>query len=168
VLLGIEPDDPDPEYGWIVPAVGGDGLSRSVSQFVEKPDAARSARLMADGALVNSFIFVATARHLLRLYEESLPSLLRDFLMSLPLREWGREAMQALYRFLPARDFSRDLLQPLAGRLRVLEVPACGWTDLGTPMRVARWMETHRPVAAGTKTRRRVPAALRVREPAAV
>ncbi len=147
VLLGIEPDDPDPEYGWILSAPGETRTIRSVLRFVEKPGAAEAARLMAEGALVNSFIFAATARQLLRLYEESQPALLRHYLMNLPLRGWGREALEALYRFLPARDFSRDLLQPSASRLRMQQVGPCGWTDLGTPGRVARWMEKRRAVA---------------------
>jgi len=155
VLLGIEPDDPDPEYGWILPAPGEARTVRPVLRFVEKPGAQEAARLMAEGALVNSFVFVATARQLLRLYEESQPALLRHYLMNLPLRGWGREALEALYRFLPARDFSRDLLQPSASRLRLQQVAPCGWTDLGTPGRVARWMERRR--AAGAAPARRAP-----------
>jgi hypothetical protein len=33
-------------------------------------------------------------------------------------------------------DFSRDVLEVQAARLKVLSVPGCGWTDLGTPQRV--------------------------------
>jgi hypothetical protein len=40
---------------------------------------------------------------------------------------------------LPALDFSRDLLGHCIGRLRVLPAAACGWTDLGTPARIAAW-----------------------------
>jgi mannose-1-phosphate guanylyltransferase len=163
VLLGIEPDDPDPEYGWILAAPGEARKIRPVLRFVEKPGSPEAARLMAEGALVNSFIFVATARQLLRLYEEAQPGLLRQYLMSLPLRGWGREALEALYRFLPARDFSRDLLQPSVSRLRLQQVAPCGWTDLGTPGRVARWMEKRR---AGIAIPARRVADARVAEPA--
>lgn len=147
VLLGIEPEDPDPEYGWIVSSPGEGAGVRPIHRFVEKPGPQEAARLMNEGALVNSFVFVATARQLLRLYEECQPALLRHYLMNLPLRGWGREALEALYRFLPSRDFSRDVLQPMAAKLLLLEVPPCGWTDLGTPGRVARWRERRR--AAG-------------------
>jgi mannose-1-phosphate guanylyltransferase len=150
ILLGIEPDDPDPEYGWILAAPAEGGVTRPVLAFVEKPNAAEAARLMAEGALVNSFIFLATRRQLVRLYEESQPVLLSRYLRNLRERGWGREAVEALYRFLPVRDFSRDLLQPMAAKLRLLPVPPCGWTDLGTPGRVARWLAARRRVAAAT------------------
>ncbi len=148
VLLGIEPDDPDPEYGWIQAAPAEGGGTRSVLAFVEKPKAAEAARLMAEGALVNSFIFVATRRQLLHLYEQSQPALLRRYMTALPRRGWGHEAVEALYRFLPVHDFSRDLLQPMAAALSLLPVPPCGWTDLGTPGRVARWLAARRRASA--------------------
>ena len=42
---------------------------------------------------------------------------------------------------LPVFDFSRDLLERSSRVLRVLVVPASGWTDLGTPARVAAWQQ---------------------------
>jgi len=46
-------------------------------------------------------------------------------------------AARTLYPQLPTLDFSRDVVQGQESRLRVLTVPACGWSDLGTPQRVA-------------------------------
>ncbi len=37
---------------------------------------------------------------------------------------------------MPDLDFSRDLLEGHEAALSVLPVPACGWSDLGTPHRV--------------------------------
>jgi hypothetical protein len=51
--------------------------------------------------------------------------------------ETGRTAVAQLYERLPNLDFSRDLLAGAEADLRVLTVPRCGWTDLGTPRRVA-------------------------------
>ncbi|MFY4731260.1 hypothetical protein, partial [Nitrospira sp. BLG_2] len=39
------------------------------------------------------------------------------------------------------RDFSREILQGDGVALRVLCVPPCGWTDLGTPRRVIECLE---------------------------
>ena len=52
----------------------------------------------------------------------------------------GREsaALNGLYDVLPTLDFSRQILQGREAQLRVLRVPACGWTDLGTPDRVGK------------------------------
>jgi hypothetical protein len=41
-----------------------------------------------------------------------------------------------LYARSPNIDFSREILQRSPDSLRVLRVPACGWSDLGTPHRV--------------------------------
>jgi hypothetical protein len=55
-----------------------------------------------------------------------------------------------LYASIAAVDFSRDLLQGAEGLLRVLPVPACGWTDLGTPRRVLACLND---TSSGTSTR---------------
>ena len=54
-------------------------------------------------------------------------------------------------RSFRALDFSRDVLEGQESRLRVLTVPACGWSDLGTPRRVA---DTLSRIAAKSNRRR--------------
>jgi mannose-1-phosphate guanylyltransferase len=142
VLLGMTPEDAtDSEYGWIVPGASdsSSGLA-AVQRFREKPPAAEAAALLAQGALVNSFILVARARTLRALYEERLPDLAALF------RRWrgGAASLRSLYERLPSHDFSRELLEPCVDRLLVAPVPPCGWTDLGTPARVARCLESYR------------------------
>jgi len=45
--------------------------------------------------------------------------------------------LASLYgRYAPV-DFSRDVLQSHPGRLQFLTVPPCGWSDVGTPARLA-------------------------------
>ena len=48
------------------------------------------------------------------------------------------EALVRTYEELESFDFCRDVLEGLEDRLSVLPVPHCGWSDLGTPDRVAR------------------------------
>src|ERR1035437_2625900 len=55
-LLGAEPDEPDPELGYIVPAERNGNKSSRVTQFVEKPDAQIARSLQNRGALLNMFI----------------------------------------------------------------------------------------------------------------
>ena len=68
VLLGIEPTRPDTGYGYVTVAPGEPDAagSRPVERFVEKPDAARAARLIAEGRCYwNSGMFVFTAARFL-------------------------------------------------------------------------------------------------------
>jgi len=133
VLLGMAPDAPVPDYGWIVPgAADAHGLSR-VARFVEKPGAERAAELQAEGGLWNSFLFVAAGQALLRLFAARTPQLLDGLLRAAFSREAG--ALERFYTGLAPQDFSRDLLQGAEAVLRVCAVPPCGWTDLGTPER---------------------------------
>jgi hypothetical protein len=46
-------------------------------------------------------------------------------------------AIVELYDRPPLIDFSRDILSEQESRTRALPVPPCGWSDLGTPERVA-------------------------------
>ena len=64
VLLGIEPDREDSEYGYILPEKtlkGSPGLV-SVSAFIEKPDPGKARDLILNGALWNTMIMVCEPR----------------------------------------------------------------------------------------------------------
>ncbi len=144
VLLGMTPEAVDPEYGWIVSPDNAGGVARPVQQFVEKPDPASSKRLMERGALLNSFIFVARAATLLFLYRRVMPDVLRRFLPRLTRPDgWARSVLRRLYRTLPSRDFSRELLERCTDHLAVVPVPPCGWSDLGTPARLIRFQQQY-------------------------
>ena len=140
VLLGFTPETPDPTLGWILPVRGRDGPSHAVLSFVEKPDPGRAERLMASGAMWNGMLIVAMAGALIRLYQRFLPELFRaatDFHQ--PRAPVCARRPVVAYATLPTRDLSRDLLTPAVGHLRLVPVPPCGWTDLGTPDRLLRW-----------------------------
>lgn len=139
-LLGVEPEYADDELGYIIP---GEACGRSihqVSRFVEKPSAAAAQSLIREGALWNVFILVARARALLQLIERQCPGVVehlrRIVRQSRRTQSEGDELFNA-YERLADFDFSRHVAQPAATSLRVLRVPQCGWSDLGTPRRVA-------------------------------
>ena len=166
MLLGIEPEEDDPEYGWIVPGTTRSDNVRDVVSFREKPDRATARDLMRQGALINSLIFLATGGALFDLYQRTLPELLRDFqAWAEGHRSWDAESLSAFYETLPTRDLSRDILETVSTRLSVVPVSSCGWLDIGTPDRLRRFLETgqaapSRPAAArgaGAPTRRRLP-----------
>jgi mannose-1-phosphate guanylyltransferase len=148
LLLGMAPDEPDPELGYIVGDGADDAAIRTVAEFVEKPSAATARALIERGAVWNSFIFAATGRTLLRAFEERCPDLVGEMqhIVSSPVDSVTRAARLAgLYEDLPELDFSRDVLQRSPSLLRVLTVPECGWSDLGTPRRVGETVSRYRP-----------------------
>jgi mannose-1-phosphate guanylyltransferase len=136
-LLGITPDAPETGYGWIVPAPSA-RLLRPVERFVEKPGAREAAALFASGALWNSFLFAARGQALLANFRRELPELVRQFAQAFAVFGNTRaRQLEALYSTLETHDFSRHVLESSAERLFLEIVPPCGWTDLGTPARVA-------------------------------
>lgn len=141
LLLGITPDQPDPQLGWIVPGEAGERGLNSVDCFVEKPAPPVARDLMDVGALWNSFILVAWGQTLLELFRQRLPGVTATLLKA--TYSAGRRAgdLTAVYEDLPGHDFSREVLQGAERLLRVLPVPPCGWSDLGTPERVARCVQ---------------------------
>ena len=58
VTVGVVPSRPDPGFGYIRPGETVEDGVFAVAQFVEKPDRERATRMVADGYLWNSGIFV--------------------------------------------------------------------------------------------------------------
>jgi mannose-1-phosphate guanylyltransferase len=159
LLLGIRPEEPDPELGYVLPGpADGTGLA-PVAQFVEKPGLVDASQLIARGAAWNSFIAVARLESLLALYERQFPEVVTALDLAIERERAGdRRAVAELYAELPSIDFSRHLLQGQERFLKLVNVPTCGWSDLGTPRRVADALR--RPA--------RVPRALGLHRPAAI
>ena len=147
-LLGIVPDAPETEYGWIVPSSRPSRSgSRRIRAFVEKPDRDAAIAAMRDGASWSSFIMVGKVGAFVELYSECAPALLRGVLAawrpSSPeavVEPW--DALRSIYDGMMPLDFSKDILQRESVRdaLRLVQVPPCGWTDLGTPARLSQWL----------------------------
>lgn len=139
-FLGVTPESADPELGYIVRGEPlGDG-SCAVARFVEKPARADAAQLLRRRALWNSFILVARSAALVALVALRYPAEVAAF------RAWGRSRalgiarpaeLERLYESLRDIDFSRNVVEGTSAALHVVPVPACGWSDLGTPQRVA-------------------------------
>lgn len=158
VLFGAAPTEAVGDYGWITPGApcAGNNAFRPVTAFAEKPAPEVACRLLESGAVWNTMVLIARASALLGMYRRHLPALIDSFMPSLNLSVPARPAfLQAQYEQLPAADFSRDLLAH-AGGLSVYTWPtALGWSDLGTPDRLARWRTI---VPSGTIEHRLQPA----------
>lgn len=143
VLLGLHPDEPDSELGYIMPGEGDAVGARTVARFIEKPELTAAAQLVRAGGLWNTFIIAASARSLLNLFLPRFAPVVMEMQVivgnALQTRTSGGgwPSIVDMYTRLPDLDFSRDLLEGREASLCVLRVPPCGWSDLGTPHRVA-------------------------------
>jgi mannose-1-phosphate guanylyltransferase len=134
-LLGMQPDEPDSELGYILPAQRSSRRPVGVLRFIEKPPESRAQSLLQQGALWNAFIMAGTAGALLRLFDARFGSTIDA------MRAANASSIDSLYEQLRDVDFSRDVLQGNESVLQVLAVPNCGWTDLGTPKRIGITLE---------------------------
>ncbi len=140
ILLGMAPETPEVEYGWIEPAdpiPGHESLYR-VGRFWEKPSPARARMLLGRGCLWNSFVMVARIPALLTLIRRALPGLYFPFagLSGAIDTLLEGEAARALYARIPSTNFSRQVLAERPANLAVLPVIGVRWSDLGNPRRV--------------------------------
>jgi mannose-1-phosphate guanylyltransferase len=149
LLLGLTPEEHDPELGYIVADGDDPARVRAVSEFVEKPSATAARALIARGAVWNSFIFAARGQALLRAFEARCPDIVGEMQHIVTGTDPAacRIQLVRLYESLPHVDFSRDILQSSPMLLHVLTVPPCGWSDLGTPRRVGEAVDRYDPMA---------------------
>lgn len=159
VLLGLEPESPEVEYGWIEP----NGSLKitpgvlGVRRFWEKPNPMLAEVLQLRGCLWNSFVMVASVQALLETIESTTPELYRAFACMTPLFGTRAEprAIDNLYERLDEVNFSHRVLALCPERLAVLKVAGVRWNDLGEPKRVLAslalaglrpdWVDTAQP-----------------------
>ena len=140
-LLGIPPETPEVEYGWIEPGKPlGSPVSESVcrvSRFWEKPSKTIASTLIETGCLWNSFVMVGHVHAFLKLIGQALPGLVEAFesIRSSLFKEKERTALCELYSGIGASSFSQDILSIQPNNLAVLRATGLGWSDLGEPGR---------------------------------
>ena len=144
VLLSARPDSAEPDYGWISPgkALSGGGATL-VERFKEKPKSAEAAELHRRGGLWNTMIMVARVSALWDIARASQPAMIARFDA---LRPWmGRpgeaEAVALAYRNMECANFSRDIVEPAAGRMVAMPMDGVHWSDWGRPQRIAETLE---------------------------
>jgi mannose-1-phosphate guanylyltransferase len=152
VTIGIRPDYPETGYGYILKGgrmrVGKIAGAALVKSFKEKPDAATAQRLIREGALWNSGIFVWRATALLdslRRYQPAIAGLLENIRAaaggkSLTRLAFGlRRAVNREYCKMPSISIDYAVLEKAASDARVITLEAnFGWSDIGS------WSAVHR------------------------
>ncbi len=142
MLFGVEPDTPVGDYGWITAErrLGGERFP-SVKAFVEKPTHDGAVQLFNGGSVWNTMVLVARAATLFKLCQTHVPDMTAVLALTIGLPPAHRQdALTAIYGSLRSADFSRDVLGEAHG-LGLCTFPrTMGWSDLGTPDRLAAWL----------------------------
>jgi mannose-1-phosphate guanylyltransferase len=155
-LLGVVPDGPETEYGYILPAdpLRIHGKAYQVEAFTEKPSVAAAQAVIARGGLWNMFVMVFKLPRMLELIRELVP---HEFGKLASLRT-AQEGAAGIYQNLNPWNFSTQVLARIPQHLIVLRVANVRWSDWGTRESVERTFRTLKlapfwnlssPIAAG-------------------
>src|SRR3990170_5986344 len=150
ITVGIRPDYPETGYGYIVKsrvlgAKSGNGAFR-VKRFTEKPAVAVARRLMRQGSLWNSGIFVwraATLLDLLACHQPEIAKRLDHIAKAAGRKSLAgprlRPVIAREYKQMPSISIDYAVLEPAGSEGRVLTLEAdFGWSDVGS------WAAVHR------------------------
>ena len=136
VLLGVTPDSPEPDYGWIRPGsrlCDVDGCRvRSVVGFCEKPGCEEAKEAFESGALWNTLIFAAGVDTLWQMGWKYVPEIMPKFEYLSGLGD----SLDDIYREMPERNFSSHLLARAVDEIAVIEMDGVRWSDWGRPERI--------------------------------
>lgn len=151
VLLAMEADAPEVDYGYILPRGEPNQISpwgtRGVARFVEKPHRALAQEIVEAGGLWNTMIMVFKARTLVRMLDSLYPAIYRQFARIFDAigTSAETETIKAVYQLLEPMNFSKDFLEKVSDVLpeaiSVLPVLQVFWSDLGSPQRLAQVLE---------------------------
>lgn len=143
ILVAVEPDGLELEYGWIEP--GTDLVLdtaprvRAVGRFLEKPDAARATEAMASGGLWNTLVLAAKIDTLWTLGWRCFPEMMPLFeRLQLGIGSPAEKVLlDEIYRDMPARNFSSGLLERVPQHVAMVEADGLLWSDWGNAERIA-------------------------------
>jgi mannose-1-phosphate guanylyltransferase len=141
MLLGITPNAPEEQYGWIEPGqsifANDAGSFYQVRRFWEKPSRLLAQELLEKGCLWNSFVVIGQVQTMLTLIQRARPDLYQSLALAKYLsvaaeQQFARE----LYSSLPCINFSQCVLTNRPEDLSIFPVSGVEWSDLGEPRRV--------------------------------
>ena len=140
VLLGIAPESPEVDCGWIEIGEEIDGRSRlfRVDGFQRKPPLALAQSLLGSGSLWNTSVMVGHAHTFLEMAQATIPSLLQVFqsMQITALLDGEIRIPGSIYDRIAPTDLSNHMLALATDRLLALRLENIGWNDLSDPYRV--------------------------------
>jgi mannose-1-phosphate guanylyltransferase/mannose-6-phosphate isomerase len=131
VVFGLKPDRPATGYGYIRPGAALASGALAVDAFVEKPDAARAATLIAEGCLWNSGMFCFTAGAARDAVARCAPQTAEIVAGAVDagVADLGAFVLGAGYRQAPKVSFDYGVMEKTD---RAAVVPAgFAWSDIG-------------------------------------
>lgn len=142
VLLGIQPEGLEVEYGWIEPTesihaeFGSD--VRRVERFLEKPDPESAMQLFKKKCLWNTFVTVTRAKTLIEAAGKHLPHISSRFERILAGIGTYRELsiIEREYRDMETVTLSRGIFEKNLANIAVVGVRNVLWSDWGSADRV--------------------------------
>ena len=151
VLLAMEAQGPEVEYGYIVPNRNDGEIklwgTRSAASFVEKPDLAKARELVRAGGLWSTMIMVFKVRTVLRMLQRLSPSTYLQFMRIFEAIGTPAEKLviESVYRTLEPMNFSKGFLERISANnpaaISVLPVLQVFWSDWGSPARLTDVLE---------------------------
>jgi mannose-1-phosphate guanylyltransferase len=142
-LVGIHPEEADPELSYILPGRWFEDGTRSVHGLVNSTDKASAFEMVARGALWDSSIVAARAVVLVSVMRARMPDLVDQMEMTVAHSDSPdahASALAQLYARLPFVDFSRIVAEGAEPECRVIRSRRCGWSALGSARRVTAVM----------------------------
>jgi mannose-1-phosphate guanylyltransferase len=142
IYLGASPDRLELDYGWIMPGEKLDGSPkyriRAVESLLVTPTIAQADAALAEGALWNTSVLVAKAPLLWDLGWQCFPDIMPHFERLGHSIGTSREVrtLDEIYRDMPARDFSSELLRQVPDQAAVIELSGVLWSNWGKPERI--------------------------------
>jgi mannose-1-phosphate guanylyltransferase len=151
VLLAMEAQGPEVEYGYIVPHTGDGALdlwgTRTAANFVEKPDLVQARELVRAGGLWNTMIMVFQVRTVLKMMQRLFPTTYLHFARIFEAIGTPEEkpAVESVYQTLEPMNFSKSFLEKITAidpvAISVLPVLQVFWSDMGSPERLEELLE---------------------------
>jgi mannose-1-phosphate guanylyltransferase len=149
-LIGIKPEQPATEPGYIVPGRWFEDGTRSVLRIVKPSGKVAASALVARGALWDSAIVAARAPVLVGLLRACMPNLVDEIETALAQGDGAdvrQRALARVYARLPSVDLSHVLAQGAAAVCRVITSRSCGWSNLASAQRTIGRPSTGRVAA---------------------
>jgi mannose-1-phosphate guanylyltransferase len=142
VLITVPPQSLEQDYGWVLPGarcVQPEGLHlREVRRFVEKPSDSQLADMALEGGQWNTLVCIANVHTLWEAGRQCIP----EVVIPLETQAGGvgtsneGQRLRNLYRTMPTRNFSSDLLALIPQQLGMMELTGVYWSDWGRPERI--------------------------------
>ncbi len=148
ILLGVRPNTPETEYGWVRPGTllrkGGPARLYQVQSFIEKPNTCTAQNLLDTGGLWNTMILVGKLNTLWNLGWLVLPHFMQKFrtFQAFIGTRLERSMLEHLYLEMPVCNLSKELLQKIPEHLTVLAMENVLWSDWGQPKRILETLQS--------------------------